>query len=114
MPGARELLLQLHQTYKIGCLTNNNALHWKALMKNVNIAELFHVTFASHFMGIAKPDPAAFEFVVKDQAIPAHRIAYFDDNPECVAGAAHIGMTAFQTEGIQQVKEKLKSIGIAI
>jgi glucose-1-phosphatase len=114
MPGAVELLQHLKKHYKTGCLTNNNALHWKALMKNVDITELFHVSYASHLIGMAKPDRAVFEFVAQDQGIPAHRIAYFDDNPECVASAAQTGLAAFKTEGIQQVKSTLESIGIAL
>jgi epoxide hydrolase-like predicted phosphatase len=112
MPGAMELLQNLRLHYKIGCLTNNNEIHWNVHVNKIKITSLFHVRYVSHLIGMVKPDTEIFEYVIKDQGIAPERIVYFDDNIECVEGARKTGMVAFQAEGVGQVVERLKGIGI--
>ena len=112
MPGAVELLTGLKQRYKIGCLSNINEMHWDMLIRDEKITRLFNVCYASHLIGKVKPDPEIFTHVIRDQALPAQRIAYFDDNLECVEAAESVGLKAFLVNGVEEVKGKLKSIGV--
>ena len=112
MPGAAELLQELRVNYKIGCLTNNNELHWNIHVNKIKITPLFHVRYVSHLIGMVKPDAEIFNHVIKDRGVAPQRIVFFDDNIECVEGARKAGMTAFHTDGIQQVRDRLGEIGI--
>ena len=38
-----------------------------------------------------KPDPASFDYVVRDLETAPEQILFFDDNPECVEAASVAG-----------------------
>lgn len=111
LPGAVELLQSLWSRIRLMCLSNNNVLHWNRPAIQPLI-RCFEHCFVSFEIGLMKPDPEVFRFVVRASGIPADRILFFDDNPECVEAARQTGMLASEARGVGMVREKLAELGL--
>lgn len=110
--GAAELLKDLRGLFALGCLSNNNPLHWPRLRDEFQFGGCFDHTFLSHEIGLIKPDPEVFRFVIENLAIPPRRVLFFDDNPECVSAAGNAEMHAFQAGGVGEVRERLADLNL--
>jgi len=108
MPGAFEFLTELRSHYKLACLSNNNEFHWDRLKKKYRAESFFDKCYLSHEIGMIKPDPEIYDFVIKDLGISPSEILFFDDNPECVEAAKEAGLSTCLTKGIEEVKTCLK------
>lgn len=53
---------------------------------------LFDVIVDASEIGIRKPDPAAYDFVIDAVGLPADRLVFVDDNPSYASGGDRAGM----------------------
>ena len=86
--GAAALVARLNAVPCVvtACLSNTNHGHWQALPSYPVVRALRH-RFASHIVGLAKPDPAIYrKFEMAMKAAP-DEILFFDDLPENVEAA---------------------------
>ena len=65
-------------------------------------------------LSLRKPEPATYRHVLADLELPAERVAFFDDNPECVVGAQKAGMRAFHCVGVAPLIASLQELGFAL
>jgi HAD superfamily hydrolase (TIGR01509 family) len=113
LPGARELVRSISTASRVGCLSNTNVLHADRHWTEFGIADLFEDRFLSHEMGLVKPDRAAFEYVIEALGCPPERILFLDDNQINVEGARAAGLRAERTQGIDEARSILASIGLS-
>lgn len=111
-PGVRELLQQLGARYRLVVLSNNNALHWDKIARQFDILPLFETCFASHRMGLRKPDLAVYQHVQQQLQVKAADILFFDDNIECVEAAAQVGWQACHTVGFLALRQAIENKGL--
>ncbi len=111
-PGAKSLLTRLSSTFKLGILSNTNALHWQRLENDMQLGAFFDFHFPSHLTGRLKPDREAFEYVLEKIGRPPGRVLFFDDNDLNVSSARRCGIEAYRTAGIQPVLTKLEELNI--
>ncbi len=111
LPGSWELLAELGKDFELACLTNNNELHWGRIRDELGFSRCFKYCFVSFEIGFMKPDREVFEYVLSHVPYPASRVAFFDDNPECVKAAEELGIRAFQAWGIADVRKVLADEG---
>ncbi len=111
IPGATELLEDLKGRIPTACLSNNNVLHWARLQEEIDFEKYFEYRFVSYEIGLVKPDREIFDYVVSKLPFAGEEIAFFDDNPECVCAARKYGLAAYQTRGVDELREVLKQIG---
>jgi putative hydrolase of the HAD superfamily len=109
-PGARSLLGQIPDRYRLVCLSNSNELHTPLHRRSME--PLFDRYYFSDEIGLVKPEGEIFEYVVSDLGVPPNRIVFFDDTPINVEGARRAGMSAFQTDGIDELEARLRALGI--
>ena len=103
IPGERiDLLRELRSKYKTYLLSNTNAIHldyFSGMVKKAHGIEsldpLFHKTYYSHLMKMRKPDPAIYEFVLKENGLKADETIFLDDNEANLKGAASVGIQTF-------------------
>jgi HAD superfamily hydrolase (TIGR01509 family) len=107
--GAGELLAGLGRRYRLACLSNSNALHWKRFG---GFREHFHLSLSSHLLGVIKPDPRCFVRAMQACGLPAEKIAFFDDSLANVASAGKLGMQAFHVCGLEELEQALHPIGV--
>jgi putative hydrolase of the HAD superfamily len=111
-PGALELLEKLKPHFILGCLSNNNILHWTRLCKKYDMQQKFHRLYPSHETGLVKPSREVFAYVVKDIGVLAEQILFFDDNLECVENARAEGFSARKVSGVKEVERVLKELDL--
>ena len=110
--GAAALLESVPNTYLKACLSNINEVYWPAIGDEYGLSGMFEKYYLSHEMGMLKPDIEVFEFVVRDLGVAAERIAFFDDLDVNVAAARQLGIEAYRTKGIGELKAQLGRLGI--
>lgn len=96
--GARELLRELRTTYRVGCLSNSNPLHWE---KFKAFEEDFDMVLMSHLLGAVKPDREIFLRALHHGEVEPYEVYFFDDNYDNVRTAQSLGITAFHVDDFQ-------------
>jgi glucose-1-phosphatase len=91
--------------------TNTNAAHqaaWSRMFPTV--ASSFDRIFASHEIGLRKPEQRAFMHVAQALGVPAASIMFFDDSLENVQGAGKAGLQSVHVRTPQDVANALQRI----
>ena len=110
--GALELLATLAGDFSLACLTNMNVAYWRRIRHDMGLGRHFGRFFASHEIGLLKPDPRVYEHVVEELGCRPEAIAFFDDTMRNVEAARNHGLGAHHVVGIEALKEKLRDLGI--
>jgi putative hydrolase of the HAD superfamily len=111
-PGAAELLATLTPRYTLACLSNTNAVHWPHVRDTLGLGKLFQRYYLSHEIGHLKPDRVMFEHVLADLACLPQQVLFLDDNQPNVDAAQALGMHAYRTVGIEEVRRVLRSLHV--
>lgn len=98
--GARELLLELRQTYRVGLLTNGPSdMQWPKI-ERLEIASLFDTIVVAGDVGIHKPDGRVFEILLELLKVTAQEAVYVGNSmPIDIVGAKGVGMQAVWVNG---------------
>ena len=107
-PGAVEMLHSLGSRYRTALFSNSNELHWNRKMGEMQLDRVFHERFASHLMGMVKPDAEAFEYVISALGVEPGSILFLDDNQINVEAAIEAGMRAQRVQGLSAVQACLR------
>jgi len=108
-PGALELLDALRNRYRLAVLSNSNAVHWDRILE---IQHYFERVYSSHLLGIVKPDLLIFERVRRELGTGAEGIWFFDDSPANVEAARSAGLTAYRTDGVEDLTQTLRALDL--
>ena len=74
--------------------TNGSEWHARRVLDRLAIADLFHEVFHTEAAGlIAKPDPRAFDALIRAHAVTPATTAFFEDRAVNLKPAAELGMT---------------------
>ncbi|WKD50720.1 HAD family hydrolase [Microbulbifer spongiae] len=109
-PGATELLVDISRKFGVSALSNTNAIHWPRITLEFRAHDYFEHIFASHKIGMAKPEIAFFLFAIETLKIHPKKIVFFDDNASNVATARIAGMQAYLVQGVQSTLNILEGI----
>ncbi len=110
-PGTKALIERILPQYSLAIFSNTNELHWPRLMGEMELEGCFDYYFASFKIGMAKPDPAAFQYVVEALSCEPSEILFLDDSQMNVDAARLVGMNAERVCGIGQVETVLAENG---
>lgn len=105
---------RLKGNYRIAVLSNVNVLHFEYLKKSFPIFAIFDHVFTSFELGVAKPEQAIYQNVLKILGIPAEKAFYTDDRAELVESARALGVQGFVFTGTEQLEKDLRSLGIEV
>ncbi len=112
--GMPQLLQALHPHYPLYALSNNNPLLWHGIQQICPCLGLFAGVFLSQEIGLLKPDPRAFVYVLEQIGLPAQEVVLVDDNPACVAQAEALGMRALLFTDAGQLRRDLVEFGVEV
>jgi putative hydrolase of the HAD superfamily len=109
-PGIEALIERLAGNgVSLACLSNTNERHWGIMTGAGYHASLpvqhFSHTFASHLVGIRKPEPGIYEHVEKTTGIAPESILFFDDRPDNTAAAAKRGWQTLTIDAARPVEQ---------
>lgn len=111
IPGMSDLLARARRHVPVYAFSNTNRAHQESWTPRFTaVLSHFRHIFASHDIGLRKPERAAFDHVVREIGVPADRILFFDDVAENVAGAKLAGLHAIQVSAMADVTSALESL----
>jgi putative hydrolase of the HAD superfamily len=110
-PGASEVVARADHGAAVGCLTNTNPIHWRAISQ-WPLTAAFSYRFLSFELGMTKPDAAIFDYAVGALALPASQILFLDDSPANVRAAHDRGLLAEQVAGVSAAAAALAAHGL--
>ena len=110
-PGAKDLVERLAKEVRVACFSNINELHWPLICDTWGMRKIFRGAFASHEIGMMKPDTESYKYVVQELECPAERVLFLDDLEGNVEGARKAGLRSFQVKGPIEAEAVLKEQG---
>lgn len=105
--GAAELVQEVSTQATVACLSNTNAVHWKAGASQWSLLGQFDRAFLSFELGMVKPDLEIFERVAADLDVSPERILFLDDNDLNVTAARQAGLAATEVHGVAAARAAL-------
>ena len=113
MDGIAPLLQRAAKHFPLYVYSNTNRAHVAHFTRiHAHTLKPFRELFYSSSIGMRKPEPAAFDHVVKAMGVPASRIVFFDDLAENVASARALGIKAVQVKSSRDVADALTALGV--
>lgn len=109
--GAKALLRNLRAQHHVGCLSNNNPVHWARFP---DLPELFDSSFVSHLTGFVKPDPEAYEHVLRELHVQADAICFLDDLRQNIDAARAVGIRAIHVRAFAEIEPALRAEGLYV
>jgi len=127
-PGAGALVDELHEAgMTTAALSNTNEAHWRKLVHRDGARPLdgppeyptvarLHYAWASHRLGVAKPEPAIYERFEALSGVRGREVLFFDDRAENVAAALDHGWRVERVDPdrdpIAQIRARLRQEGV--
>ena len=71
---------------------------------------IFDAVYASHLIGLAKPDPAFYFYVLDQEHCSPEQAVFIDDAQANVEAAARLGIRSFLFTGADRLKKDLDSL----
>jgi FMN phosphatase YigB (HAD superfamily) len=126
--GAWNALLIGYRKESIDWIKANNTLYTTFLYSNTNqihcdhfipqfsreiggnFENLFKTPYYSHKMGMRKPDPASFQFILDQEVLRADETLFIDDNEPNILAAASIGLEVLYLQPEMRIEKILNEI----
>jgi putative hydrolase of the HAD superfamily len=86
------------QKFPMFLFSNTNQIHFDFFIPQFeremggDFEQLFKTPYYSHKMGMRKPDPASFKYILDQEGLKAAETLFIDDNEPNVLGAASVGL----------------------
>ncbi|MFC1752701.1 HAD family hydrolase [Thermoproteota archaeon] len=115
VPGMLEVIESLKVRYPIYLASNTNELHFLHLEEQFpEYFRCFRYLFLSHQLGLRKPDPLIYNFIISYIKTDPGNIIYIDDRKELVEPAKNLGIDAFVFHSVDSMKEELAKRNILV
>lgn len=105
--GAESLIERAGDEARVALLSNTNELHWSRFEQELALPTRFDAHFASHHVGMLKPDVEIFEHVASALGVEPGNILFFDDNIPNIDAAKAAGFEAYLARGPVDVNARL-------
>ncbi|MCE5258983.1 MAG: HAD family phosphatase [Chloroflexi bacterium] len=99
---------RLHAWYKVAILSNATEILDEMLRNHFHIADRFDAVYNSAHLGVAKPDAAIYNQVLRSLKIAPTEALFIDDRAENIAAAARLGMHVLWYVGDQELSRQLQ------
>jgi putative hydrolase of the HAD superfamily len=112
--AARAAVAAARKSLPCFALTNTNAAHMACWSRRFpEVVGAFDRIFASHEMGLRKPERAVFEHICRATGVAPASFVFFDDLPDNVAAAARAGFQTVLVRSAGDVCSALDGLGLA-
>ena len=107
-----EFLQMLSQKYRLFLLSNTDSIHIERFQHKAGISfyrdfyQCFEKVYFSFELGMRKPDPAIFEFLIKEHNLLPKNTLFVDDNLQNIESAEKLGLQVWHLQkGEEDVKD---------
>lgn len=104
-----DIIKGLKKKYKLGMLSNIGVKWYEELVPE-EIRKLFDVTVLSNEVGMVKPYPEIYEYLVDKLEVEPNETIFIDDLQENCEGARAIGIQTIHYTDVQKLKKELNSL----
>ena len=113
VPDVVEAIRSIGEKTKCSLLSNSNVAH-QAFWENKysELLPLFSNVFVSSEIGLRKPDPDCFEYLLDKLNIEARDAIFFDDTYENIVAGRKFGIASVHVKSSDDVVSKLGELGL--
>jgi len=101
------LIDRLRERYRMAMLSNATDALDALLAERYGVADRFEVLGNSARLGVAKPDPAAYQAVLGRLGLKPEEVVFVDDRAENVSAAAALGMHVIWFVNARELERQL-------
>jgi putative hydrolase of the HAD superfamily len=109
--GTKDIIEQLKSNSRVVCGTNTIDSHYYYLL-NQGSYDIFDEVYASNLMGISKPDPEFYRYILNKEGINPENTVFVDDTEENIISAQKIGINSILFTDYNSLKTRLKNLMI--
>lgn len=109
LPGMRDLLEDVSANAR--CVIASNYPDWIHEVV-APLDGVIDAVYASHDLGVRKPDPAFFECLLAAEAVPPEQVLFVDDRDRNVEAAHSLGMPAIRFTDAPSLRADLLAAGL--
>jgi len=107
----KDIIKQLKNNSRVVCGTNTIDSHYYYLL-NQGSYDIFDEVYASNLMGISKPDPEFYRYILNKEGINPENTVFVDDTEENIISAQKIGINSILFTDYNSLKTRLKNLMI--
>jgi len=107
----KDIIEQLKSNSRVVCGTNTIDSHYYYLL-NQGSYEIFDEVYASTLMGISKPNPDFYRYILKKEGVKPENTVFIDDTEENILSAQKIGIKSILFTGPDSLKQQIKTKAI--
>jgi len=85
------LIRQLKENSRVVCGTNVIEPHYSYFLEHGDY-DIFDAVYSSHLIGVSKPDPNFYHYILKKEGIKPENTVFVDDTEENILSAEKIGI----------------------
>jgi FMN phosphatase YigB (HAD superfamily) len=104
------LLDQLRGKYRLAMCSNVNEMHWTFIRDRHEFMKWFEIPIASYAVGLRKPEPAIFQYVLDKAGVPASKAVFTDDLEAHTTSATTLGIRSHVFTTAEQFKNDIKDL----
>lgn len=104
----KDIIKQLKSNSRVVCGTNTIDSHYYYLLNQGNY-DIFDVVYASNLIGISKPDPDFYRYILKKEGIKPENTIFVDDSEENILSAQKIGINSIIFTDFESLKEQIET-----
>jgi len=104
----KDIIKQLKSDSRVVCGTNTIDSHYYYLLNQGNY-DIFDEVYASNLMGISKPDPDFYRYILKKERIKPENTIFVDDTEENILSAQKIGINSILFTDSESLKQQIKT-----
>lgn len=104
----KDIIEQLKSDSRVVCGTNTIDSHYYYLL-NQGDYDIFDEVYASNLMGISKPDPDFYRYILKKEGIKPENTVFVDDSEENVLSAQKIDINSILFTDSESLKEQIET-----
>ena len=105
----KDIIEQLKSNSRVVCGTNTIDSHYYYLL-NQGSYEIFDEVYTSTLMGISKPDPDFYWYILNKEGIKPENAVFVDDTEENIISAQKIGINSILFTDADSLKQQIKKL----
>ncbi|MBR1574852.1 MAG: HAD family phosphatase [Bacteroidales bacterium] len=114
-PEVLTLLSELKERYALYILSNNSSVtmartYESAAQAHLDLQATFRRIYVSQELKLLKPDPAIFDYLIRDIGLLPEEMLFVDDSPRNVEAARAAGMNALHHDPGRNLAETLSCV----
>ncbi len=104
----RDIIERLKEISRVVCGTNTLDSHYDCHLKHGDY-NIFDKVYASNKMGVSKPDPDFYWYILREEGVKPEDTVFIDDTEENILSAQKIGIKSILFTDPDSLKQQIKS-----